>query len=319
MVPEIKGQILCKVTHGSRLYKMHSEASDYDEKGIYLSDKEELYLMRAAKNYQWKEEELNKETEIFALTEFLRHAARGEGYAIDMLHCGHEDIIESSNLWDYLRANKQRFYTKGMVGLLGYAKTQSVKYGLRAERLNAVRKVLEVLKVGEQKGVAKLFQLWDDLPREQEHIVYGVDGRNNNKDQRFIEIAGKKLGPTIAVTYAIPILEHLITSYGDRTTKAAELNEVDTKSFSHALRLGYELLHIYQDKGFSYPLPENDFLLAVKYRKLDYKVNKLDEILNELITKVEQLSKVSLYPEKVDQQWLDKIVLGEYRAFAIYE
>lgn len=311
MTPKIEGKILCEVTHGSRLYKMHGSDSDYDMKGIYLPNDKEVRLMRAARNYTWKEGE-DKENEIFALTEFFKHAARGEGYAIDMLHCADSDIIKSSGLWDYLRLNKSKFYTKNMVGLLGFTKTQAVKYSLKAERLNAVRKVLSIFKNAEEKGVAKLFQIWDDLPQAEEHIYFGVEVRNNNKDNRYIEVAGKKLSPTIAVSYAIPILENLITSYGDRTKQAAELDAKDVKSLAHSFRTGFQLLHIYKDGGFSYPLPENEFLLSVKYRRLVYKLDELDTKLNDLVTEVEQLATVSTYPEQVDRQWLDDIVINEY-------
>ena len=64
---------------------------------------------------------------------------------------------------------------------------------------------------------------------------------------------------------------------------------------------------------FSYPLKENDFLMAIKYRTLDYKLNELDTKLNDLVTEVEQLSAQSSYPDKVDQKWLDAIVLSQYR------
>ena len=311
MIPNIEGKIICKVTHGSRLYKMHGPESDYDMKGCYAPTDESLRLMRAAKNYTWKEGD-NKENEIFALTEFFRHAARGEGYAIDMLHCSDGDVIESSELWEYLRINKSRFYTKDMVGLVGYAKTQSVKFALKAERLNAVKEVLAILKRAEEKGVAKLFQIWDELPKAQEHIYYGVEERNQSKDARFIEIAGKKLSPLIGVSYSIPILENLISSYGDRTKRAAEIDAKDVKSLSHSFRIGYALLHIYKDGGFSYPLPENEFLMGVKYRKLDYKLDELDGKLNDLITEVESLAASSTYPERVSQKWLDELILAQY-------
>ncbi len=314
MTPTIKGKIICKVTHGSRLYKMHGEDSDYDKKGCYLPNLPELQLMRAAKNIQWKDEAANEETEIFALTEFLRHAARGEGYAIDMLHCSDSDVISNSNLWDYLRFNKSKFYTKSMKGLLGFAKTQSCKFALKSERLNAVKKVLEIFKKAESSGVARLWQIWDELPQGETHIVFGEEERNNSVDKRYVEVASKRFPATISPSYSVPILENLINSYGDRTKKASELDEKDTKSLSHAFRLASQLREIYLNKGFSYPLPDNEFLMAVKYRKLDYKLSKLDDILHESITEVEKLADNSSYPDKVDQKWLDNLVLTQYEA-----
>lgn len=304
-------EVICKVVHGSRLYRLHSDSSDYDEKGIFLPDMRDCLLGVAEKNICWKEPEQNKEHEMFSLTEFFKHAARGEGYALDMLHCQDSDILKGSQLWSYLRANRSKFYTKKMVGALGYAKNHAAKYSLKAERLNAAKIVLEFLNIAESKGVGRLCQVWGDLPTGQ-HITKGEDENNRNADKRFVEVSGKKLPATISPSYAAQILENAINSYGERTKLASEMNEKDVKAISHSFRVGYQLLHIYKDGDFSYPLPETEFLKKVKYRQIDHKVERIDDMLNELVCEVEDLAAKSNYRDKVDSKWLDEIVLAQY-------
>lgn len=156
-----------------------------------------------------------------------------------------------------------------------------------------------------------MFQIWDDLP-EGQHIAKGENETDRNADKRYVEVSGKKLPATIAISYGREILENLINSFGERVKKASEMDEKDTKSLSHSFRVGFCLLNLYKFGTFSYPLPETEFIKAVKYRTLDYTMDKLDDKLNELITEVEGLSAKSTFPEKVDQKWLDEIVLKEY-------
>jgi hypothetical protein len=304
-------KILAKCIHGSRLYELHGEGSDHDFKSIFLPDASECLLMRATKNETKKIVEENSEFESFALQVFLRLCQNSEDITISMLHAEGDKILVDSDVYKYLRNNKSKFYTKKMVGSLGYAKSMTLKYGYRADRMTSVEKVLNFVKVAEEKGIVKLFQCWDDLP-EGEFIYKGEDSKNNNKDNRFYEVVGKKLQATVAVSYAIEILTNLYNSYGDRVIAAKNMGGKDFKALSHSFRVGYQLYEIYKNGGFSYPLPQSQFIKDVKYGKLEYLKDNLDYKLNELITEVEQLSINSSLPDKIEQDWLDNIVLNCY-------
>lgn len=305
-------QILGKCVHGSRLYGLHSDSSDYDFKGILLPDLKDCVLMRATKHESHKAPEQNMEYEGFALQHFLRLSANAEDVTIAMLHAEGDKVIEDSDIYKFLRKNRAVFYTKRMTGALGYAKSMTLKYGYRADRMAAVEKVLKVLKLAQEKGVARLYQCWDDLP-DGEHIYRGTDDKNNQKDNRYYEIAGKKLQATVDVNYAVEIIEKVFNQYGDRVKIAKNMDGTDFKALSHSFRVGYQLYEIYKNGGFSYPLPQSQFIKDVKYGKYDYLEHQLDVKLNNLITEVEELSANSTYPDKVDQNWMDGIVLDAYK------
>lgn len=304
--------ILAKVIHGSRLYRLHNQASDYDFKSIHLPTKEECLLFRACKNSRQQNPENKTEVESFALQEILRLAARSEGVALDMLHCNKEDIIINSPVFQYLLSNKIKFYTKNMIGALGYAKSQTTHYALKAERLEAVERTLDVLKQAHTDGVSRIYQIWNFLPKGK-HIIYGEDPDNRNDDKRFFEVAGKKIQPNIRIEYGIDILENLIKNgFGKRVKDAREMDNKDSKSLSHAFRMGYQLYHVFKNGGFSYPLPESRFIMEVKYKTFTCSIDEINDKLNNLITEVENLSEKSTLPKKVDQNWLDEIVLNAY-------
>lgn len=86
-------------------------------------------------------------------------------------------------------------------------------------------------------------------------------------DKRIIQIY-------TPLTKVLETLESIKKSFGSRVKNA---KEVDWKSISHAFRIGYQLQHIYEDGGYSYPLPENDFLRKVKESGFDYQKDEIGE------------------------------------------
>lgn len=306
--------LLGTTIHGSKLYRLDGPGSDLDLKSIHLPSLNDCVLLRATKNSQTKEGDgSNKEEhESMALQEFLKFAANGEDIAITVLHSRGDDIQFDSQVYTYLRGARKRFYTKRMRGSLGFATGQSLKYAIRADRMAVVEKVIAALERAEAKGVAKLYQCWDDLP-DGEHIVRTTSlGNRDAVDKRIYEVAGKGLPATISPAYGLEILRKIRDAYGERVRAAKNMSGKDMKSLSHSYRVGYQLKHIYQDGGFSFPLPESGFIRDVKFGRLSYLDDKLGERLDDLISEVERLAEASDYPEKVPQKFLDEIVLDAY-------
>lgn len=308
--------ILAKVTHGSRLYRLDNPLSDYDFKSIHLPSLEDCLLLRAPRNIGAKDvvAGVKHEGESFALQEFLALAARGEDVAVTMLRVTPSDILEDSPTFQYLRERRKQFYTKEMAGSLGFAKSQCAKYSLRADRMDSVIAVINVLSDLYDEGVARLSQAWDRLP-DLPHTRKFENPTDRGLDKRIYEVAGKGLPATITPHYALDILTKLRHSYGARVSLTREMGGADVKAISHSFRVGYQLRAIFTSGDFSFPLPENDFIRAVKEGKLNYVADKLDEKLNDLITEVEGLSAASSYPESVDREWMDQIVLDAYNEY----
>lgn len=306
-------QTLAKTIHGSRLYGLDGPDSDFDFKGIHLPSMEDCILGRAChhQNNSSGEGSGKTEWESFSLQEFLKLAARGEDVAITMLHCLDSQVLEDSGIFAWLRQCRSKFYTKRMTGSLGYAKNQASKYALRADRMVAVESVISVLEEMERDGVARLGQAWDWFV-EGNHVKKTVSLLDRSSDKRVLDVAGKLLPATITPVYGLDILYRLRDSYGERVRTAKSMEGKDLKAVSHSFRVGYQLFHIFKDGDFSFPLPETPFLRDLKFGRLDFVQDKLDDKLNMLILEVEMLAEKSSYPEKVDQEWLDNLVLGEY-------
>lgn len=301
--------LLAKTLAGSKLFCLDGPNSDTDIKGIFLPSLRDCLLNRAAETQSQKTEDT--EYEAFSLTRFLELAARAEDVAIIMMHAPADKVIESSPTFDYLRANRKRFYTKHMTVQLGYCKSQLCKYALRADRMATVEKVIEILTSIEGRGVARLSQAWDEMV-ELPHAHLFENALDRGLDKRVWEVCGKMLPATISPTYARDIMTKLRASYGERVVAAKNLDGHDRKAVSHSFRVGYQLKHIFIDGDFSFPLPETAFIRSVKEGTLNYVNDGLDKRLDELIAEVEELSAKSTYPESVDRGWLDGIILDAY-------
>lgn len=300
---------IAKVIAGSRLYGLNNESSDYDEKHIFVPPLNELILRRASHNINEKKE--NVEFEGFSIQSFLNHCVTGQDVAMVLLHAPQDKIILDSDIYKYLRDNKKRFYTKKINGSLQFSRSQACKYALRADRMNSVKKAVDKMQELVDRGVVKLWQAWDELP-EDENLkkIILEDSREDNKNG--YNVSGKICSANTNPTYCLEFLSQLLNRFGDRVRVAANLNSLDYKSISHAFRTSYQLLHIYKDGGFEFPLPETEFLKSIKYGKEDFLKNEIDAKLNSLISEVEGLAAQSNYPDAVDQKWIDSIILTQY-------
>lgn len=305
-------KFIAKVYGGSRLYGLENENSDTDIKGIFLPELNDLILEKASKNIRAKDESLNIEYESFSLQSFLANAINNEDVAIVMLHASDNKVLLDSDIYKFLRQNRKKFYTKRMVGQLGFAKSQAMKYSLRAERMIAVKLAIDKLDELINRGVLKLCQAWDELPTDGKYLIKTEEIKSREGDKRVWEVSGKGCTANVNPIYCRDFLGKLYDNYGDRVKVAASLDSHDLKSISHAFRVAYQLKNIYTYGDFSFPLPESEFIKKVKTGKVDFLKEKIDDQLNELIGQVELMAENSTYPKSVDTNFVDDIVLNAY-------
>ena len=143
--------LIVKMKFGSHLYGTNTEDSDVDYKGVFLPDKRDILLNQIPKcrsistgNDLMKNSPDDVDEEIYSLHYFIKLACDGQTVAIDMLHAPDNMLIESSDIWNKIVKQKQRFYTKNLNSFVNYARRQASKYGIKGSRLNAAQQVLEL-------------------------------------------------------------------------------------------------------------------------------------------------------------------------------
>jgi len=301
---------LVRMVFGSHLYGLNTPESDTDYKGIFLPRREEVLLGRIPKTLRISEGsgDSGKNTakdvdeEHYSLHYFLDLACKGETVALDMLHSRPEHWLETSDLWEELVQARHLFYTKNLKALVGYARRQAAKYGVKGSRLADARKVLAFLKaIDATTPDIRLQDVWDEIPTG-EHIR--KEPATFPEIVSTVDVCGKQLQSTARARQYIDTLSRFVDAYGKRAEQAERNEGIDWKAISHAFRAGYQVMGILNSGGFSYPLPETEFILAVKKGEVPY--TTAGPMLEELIDGLEEMAAESNLPETVDRRRMDE-------------
>ena len=148
-------RLVVEMIFGSHLYGTDTPESDRDYKGVLLPDMDEVLLGRipnALTESKGSDDIKNTvddvDREWYSLHYFVKLGMKGETVILDMLHAPEEMILRSSPVWNQLVENRSRLYTKSLKALMGYARRQAAKYGVKGSRLNAMKSVLDVVHGG---------------------------------------------------------------------------------------------------------------------------------------------------------------------------
>lgn len=311
---------IVKMIFGSHLYGTNTLESDQDFKGIFLPSKEDIYLNRIFKSITTntkkgsnsKNTSEDIDTEMYSLHYFFKLACEGQTVALDMLHAPKECILESSDIWDKIVENRNKFYTKNLDAFVSYAHKQAAKYGCKGSRLNDAKKVLDFFDnwIIDQNNLLaditfKLRDIWNELP-EGEHIIKHSPDSNGI---RMYEVCNRKIGETATIEYAYKVINTFYENYGERARKAADNEGIDYKSISHAFRAAFQVKEILTEGTITFPLKKKEFLIKVKKGELDYNT-EIAPYLDKLMLEVDELSKNSNLPEKVDRNYWNRFLIN---------
>lgn len=329
--------LICRMVFGSHLYGLQTPSSDKDYKGIYLPTRESLLLGNYPRSYssstgndKSKNTKDDVDEDIYSLPYFIKLACEGDTVAIDMLHSklGEIETFDSNRdpvfgdyryIWYDLFDNRTKFYCRDMKSYIGYARKQANKYGIKGSRMGAVEEVMNSLVsnfhvYGDPWGTL-VRNVLDQLPvNEFVKVVEMQDKSQGGKTLKFYEVCGRKYQDTLTLGKLFEHVQGIYDEYGDRAKQAKANEGVCWKEVSHALRASYQMLGILQDGDFEYPLPQSDFLLAVKTGQLDF-VTEVQPELDNVIIQVERLAETSKLPETVDRNYWDQWLLDVYKEY----
>jgi hypothetical protein len=301
-------KIIVKMRFGSHLYGTNTEDSDVDYKGVFLPSKREILLNQIPKcrsfstgNDLIKNNPDDVDEEIYSLHYFIKLACDGQTVAIDMLHAPDTMLIESSDIWEKIVKEKQRFYTKNLNSFVNYARRQASKYGIKGSRLNAALQVLNLLNSNDPES--RLRDVWSRLPRNEYCHDIGIDPNG----MRQYQVCGKTFQESSSVGYVLPIIKKFYDDYGHRAKLAAENKNIDWKAISHALRAAIQTKEILTTGTIHFPLKDAPFLLDVKSGRLNY-AGEVAPVLESLMDEVEKLVNKSDLPDKVDVDYWDHFI-----------
>lgn len=296
--------------YGSHLYGLNTPASDKDYKEVYfpslnsILDKGPLQhksiTTRTADRLKNNAEDIDEEA--FSLGTFLKHLTTGEMIAMDLLHIESRHILENSQAWYQIQQERSKFYTSSMSAYLGYIRKQTAKYGIKGSRVAAYKAVIDVL--SRFKESQKLETIKDELPLDPEFLGLVEEYQDSQKKSFwFYVVCGKKHVLNTTVGAILDSVTKAYNEYGKRALLAADNAGIDWKAVSHAYRASYQLRAIYTRGGFTYPLPETDYIMKIKLGEINYK-EEAGPKLEDLYAEIKLLANGSNYPLQVDPIWL---------------
>jgi hypothetical protein len=311
---DLKEDIIVSMLFGSHLYGTNTPKSDMDYKGVFMPTKEAIYLSRVNKSYtfntkkgsQEKNEADDKDIEMYSLHYFIKLACEGQTVALDMLYAPDNMLINTSLTWAAIRQNREKFLTKNLKAFIGYARRQAAKYGIKGSRLAACKKVMEIIDGVNHTKLTQpiMYHVWDQLP-EEEHLHHL--GENENGVRQY-QVCGKIIQEKVSLGNAYEMLKKFHDNYGERARKAEANEGIDWKAVSHAMRAAFQLKELLTDHTITFPLREAEYLKKIKSGELHF-VNQVNPTLETLMDEVEELSKKSDLPEKVNRNYWDRFIV----------
>lgn len=299
--------IIFKCNFGSSLYGTSTLASDKDYKGVYVAELSDIVLKRdkaTIKHTTGNDFSRNTkddiDTEYKELRTFLKEAMDGQTYALDMLFCNKENIIQSSPIWDNIIENRDKLLSRNVTPFLGYCRQQAEKYSIKGSRLGELERVIDLLK---RQGSLITISGVSAFITESEHISFKfVHG------EIFLSVLGKLYQTNKSCKEVLKSLELVRNKYGARAVQARDNEGVDWKALSHAYRCMYEVRDLLTTGTITFPLKEAEYLIKLKTGQIAYSI--IQDELAELMNEVKSIE--SPLPEKPDYEFWDDFIIDVY-------
>jgi hypothetical protein len=308
-------KVIFETPFGSHLFGTSTPQSDFDFKGVYIPEKAEIILPKIPDVKTFNTGDKNTKNvagdvdrELYAVHKYFEMIAKGDMIACELLFAPVEKMTQE---WQYITENRQKLLSRSVRGFVGYVQRQANTYGVKGERLNEIREMVEwlyeILGTYPVKATDKLSAC---SGIENEFAQFCVNKKftnfeiiNNNQKPLFhLVCCDRKVPLSVSFHEALKIYENVVNQYGNRAKAAASNSGVDWKAISHAIRIGEEAVELLSTGFITFPRPNADYLLRIKTGQEKYE--EIADRLDYLLAKVENLSMTSTLPEFPDLQWM---------------
>jgi len=305
--------LLYLVQFGSHLYGTATESSDQDFKGIYLPGIKNLALGRIHKtisystcNHKQKNRPEDLDIELYSLPYWLSLLKKGETIATDLLFSHTNDkavVYLDLHMNMFFRNVSKLIDTQKLLecAYIRYAKSQSLKYGIKGTRVKTLERVLEF---------ARTLQDGDKIGQHFQALEHSV---NDIKYVRIcgdsIEVCGKMHQFRTPVPEFINRIEQVVNEYGNRARAAMGSGGIDWKAISHCLRALNQTEELLKTGNIKFPLASAPFLKQVKMGKWPWEF--IRDAIDNGILYVSGL--IPAFTGVWDQEFIDKAIIDIYK------
>lgn len=318
----MSAQIVARVLHGSHLFGTATEDSDRDYKSVWIPARDDILLGRVNRSEcggtssgARRNTRFDVDEERHDLLRFVRLLADGQPMAIETLFAPRDfHMQEPHPVWDLLAGNVERLVTRRAAKFIGFCRSQAMAFGLKAERAAAAERAVETLRrVAREYGPKERLGAHIDAvvsASGSEHVGEESRVTPSGRAIRHLRVAGKMAPETATLASAISIAEGVVRSYGRRALRNGEDAAKDWKALSHALRIGYEAVELFDTGRITLPRPEASRLVDVKLGRVD--ADDAGAEIVALLAEMEKAAERSGLPEAPDTEFLERLVIDAH-------
>lgn len=332
-----KESVLFKVLTGSRLYGTNGPDSDYDYKAVCLPALADLLLNKKVTNRKEKPEGVSAsarmlagetETEYLPLQVFMNDFMSGQTYAFEVAFAVMQDLAIPERAEDapmikaLMSEMVEKFLTKSVQKMVGYAVSQSRMYGLKTQRYTSMKKFVDQVRDWLEMTAAaggdtniKLHEVpeWLDAVVNLAHVkpckIFIMRGE---QEVPGLDVCGKTFPLSNKWQTVLDSMQVSLDAYGERV-KEFDGEGVDWKALSHAHRITYQVLELCETGFLTFPSKHAKYLLDVKSGLVP--LDEATDALNETFSFVDEAVANTFLRERTPQldaefeQWkLEKLM-----------
>lgn len=323
-----KETTMFRVLTGSHLYGNATEKSDFDYKAVVLPPLDMLLANIKVSNRKEKPEGTGAgdkmvagetETEYLPIQVFFEDFFAGQTYALELAFAAAQGVHESfddrgnksATLHTLHREMMQemidKFLTKNVKKMVGYAVSQSKLYGLKTERFatvkEAVKQCQKFCKHADMLEVTIGSEEADPLRDALLHLKYVklsqiANGSGGTNLAPALDVCGKQYSFTNKVGTMLTSLYHTLDNYGERVA-SFEGEGVDWKALSHAIRITEQVLELCETGKLVFPRSTARALASVKSGKMP--LDEATAYLDTVFSKLDDAINTSVLPERTEE------------------
>lgn len=285
------------------------------------------------------------DVKIFSLQKFIQLCSKADTNALDLLFSmeSKDDKLEQwwyqedkflskhegeiyCPFWVILNNKDKLINTDRLESPISYAFKQSVKYGLKGERLKVLQGILTEANnylSGKISRHITLSKFLDDYTYRNGKPIMNlhdyIDGKhvkidvldNKGKEEKYLYVCGVQHQFNLELDTFIERIEEKINKEytSQRTIDASDGN--DWKALSHAIRVLLEIKELLDTGNIQFPLKDKDFLLNIKLGKVEREY--IDNFFNQELSNILERVQKNELNWKYDEEFWNEFILKEVK------
>jgi hypothetical protein len=269
---KIGGELVVAARCGSRLYGTATPNSDEDyvfvyrcsTKDLLMGDYKDVFEIKTNKTKN-KNTALDKDFKFNELKRFIDDCLGGQTYALDLLWSPDSMMIEKSEIWNSIVAQRDKLVTNNLYPFIRYCQGQAHKYSDKGAKFKELDEVLSLCSDLKVKLLSEAIGMGIFKNRTYFSLV------NKSENDVYLEGLGCSFPANRAWKDVLPVLKSKYNKYGNRVRESAEYGGVDLKAYYHAFRILWEMEDYMTNGRLEFPCSRVHHLRDIRAGKYDHK------------------------------------------------